>query len=103
MTKLSKILLSLTAILFMVQPLAANDTKNPNHKTSALYSPGCNEKQLKTLAGDALIKISVKQNWANDTKGYIVTLDTVKLSYGSLTQKMASAKCFEKPKGKKVQ
>ncbi len=45
-----------------------------NYQASSIYSPGCNKEQIKQLAGEALVKISSQQNWANDTEGFIVTL-----------------------------
>lgn len=62
---------------------------------SAIYSPNCTAKQLKEMAGDALVKISKNQAWSNDTKGFIVTLDTDKMSFADLAKKMQKAGCFK--------
>lgn len=84
-----RIILLVVTFLFCTVSMA-----NDNYKTSALYSPGCDEKQLKEIAGNALIKISKQQNWSKDTSGYILTLDLDKMTFMGLTQEMVKKKCF---------
>lgn len=83
-------------LLYLVVLVPVLALAKKDYQTSALYSPSCDETALKKLAGKALIKISKQQNWANNTQGYIVTLDTSQLSFGDLTVKMAAKKCFNK-------
>ena len=69
-------------------------TENPNHKTSAVMSRNCNMEKLREVIGDALVEIS-PQSW-NDTSvpGFVITLDTTKLSFSDLTKKMVQNNCF---------
>jgi len=61
-----------------------------DQQSSSVSSPKCNEKKLKTLTGDALIKI-VKGSWEG---GYTITLETSKMTFVQLTKKMMDAGCF---------
>lgn len=62
----------------------------------AIMSPNCDADQIKDIAGDALLSISKNQSWGDEVKGYIVKLDTNKMSYNDLTRKMMQANCFDK-------
>lgn len=61
-------------------------------KTSSLMSKKCDKEKIKSLAGDALIKISDPQDWGG-IQGFIVTLDTAKLTFAQLGKKMLDAGC----------
>ena len=83
-----KLLLALAAAALVAAPgaaLAAN-------QTSALMSPKCDADKLKKLAGDALVKIGPNASGAKNI--YDVTLDTAKMKFSALTQKMIKAGCF---------
>lgn len=62
-------------------------------ETSAVSSPKCDEEKVRKLCGDALVKIE-KAEWAGDMKGFNITLDTSKMTFGDLTKKMLDAGCF---------
>jgi len=61
-------------------------------ETSAVMSNKCDEAKIKQIAGDALIKID-PQDWG-DVKGFLVTLETDKMTFADLTKKMQEAGCF---------
>lgn len=61
-----------------------------NVQTSAIMSPKCDEAKIKSLAGDALKEIK-KASWKG---GYNVTLDTSKMTFSQLTQKMQKEGCY---------
>lgn len=88
--KLQYYIVMISALL-VTAPAIAKET------SSALYSPGCSQEQIKEMAGDALTKISKNQQWGNDSEGYIVTLDTDKMTFADLSKEMMKAGCF-KPK-----
>jgi len=71
-----------------------------NSDSSAILSPNCSEADIKAIAGDALLSISKNQSWGDEVRGYIVTLDTDKLSYSELAGKMNKKGCFDKPQPK---
>lgn len=89
----------LTTALIGICSLSANATFAENVDSSAIMSPNCSAEQIKEIAGDALISISKNQAWDDEVKGFIVSLDTNKLTYGDLAKKMMAAKCFDKPEG----
>ena len=66
-------------------------------ESSAIMSPNCTALQLKSIAGDALQSISKNQSWGDEVKGYIISLDTSKLSYNDLVKKMQENNCFDAP------
>lgn len=88
------LLLSLIALLISSVTFAKGSTQ-----TSAVMSPGCDQQKIKDLAGNAFVKISKKQQW-DGTEGYIVTLKKLdhKDAFLGLTEKMASAGCYQKKK-----
>lgn len=77
--------------------LATNIALADNVDSSAIMSPNCSEAQIKEIAGDALLSISKNQEWGDEVKGFIIALDTNKMTYGELAKKMLAAKCFDKP------
>ena len=87
----------LTAALASICTLFAYVAFAENVDSSAIMSPNCSAEQIKELAGDALLSISKNQSWGDEVKGYIISLDTSKLTYGELAKKMMTAKCFDKP------
>jgi len=74
-------------------PAPTHTAKSPQHQTSAILSPKCDEKKVQELAGDALVSI-VKGDFGNNLIGFNVTLDTVKMDFAALTKKMLDAGCF---------
>ena len=62
-------------------------------ETSSVSSPKCDEAKLKQLCGDAFVKIE-KAQWSGDLRGFNVTLETSKMTFGELTKKMLNAGCF---------
>lgn len=74
-------------------PAPTTPSKSPQHQTSAVLSPKCDEKKVRELAGDALISI-VKGDFGNSLIGFNITLDTAKMDFAALTKKMLDAGCF---------
>lgn len=73
---------------------APAQTVPPKPQTSAVMSNHCDETQVKSLAGDALISIT-KGEWGDASlKGFNVTLDTTKMDFGALTKKLLDAGCL---------
>lgn len=64
----------------------------PQHRTSAVMSPKCDEAKIRELAGDALIDI--KKGDFDTLIGFVVTLDVAKLDFAGLSHKMLDAGCF---------
>lgn len=74
-------------------PVPTSTSKSPQHQTSAVLSPKCDEKKVRELAGDALVSI-IKGDFGNNLVGFNVTLDTAKMDFAVLTKKMLDAGCF---------
>lgn len=62
-------------------------------ETSTISSPKCDEAKVAALAGDALVKIEPAK-WDGSLPAFIVTLNTDKLSFGKLAEKMKTAGCY---------
>lgn len=62
-------------------------------ETSAVMSNKCDEAKIRQIAGDALIKIE-PQDWGNGVKGFIITLETDKMTFAQLAQKMNENGCY---------
>ena len=77
----------LVAMMFSFSALAKEET-------SALMSKTCDEKKIRELAGDAIVKIEA-QDWGAGLKGFTVTINADKMSMKELTEKMQAAKCYE--------
>lgn len=75
--------------------LAITTTSHAQVVSTAVMSPNCNEAQLKEIAGDALVSITENQSWDNEVKGFIISLDTNKMSYSDLIKKMQDKHCFK--------
>ena len=79
----------LTAIATALLLPAAAQAKE---ESRAVLSNKCDAAKLKTIAGGALVKIGPGPG--NKANIHTVTLDTSKLTFQQLTQKMAKAGCF---------
>jgi hypothetical protein len=62
-------------------------------ETSAVMSNKCDEAKIRLIVGDALIKIE-PQDWGNGVKGFIITLETDKMTFAQLAQKMNENGCY---------
>jgi hypothetical protein len=72
----------------LLHPAAAQ----AKEESRAMLSNKCDAAKLKSIAGGALVKIGPGPG--NNAKTHTVTLDTSKLTFQQLTQKMAKAGCF---------
>lgn len=61
-------------------------------ETNAVMSNKCDEAKIRQITGEALIKIE-PQDW-NGVKGFIITLETDKMTFAELAQKMQAAGCY---------
>ena len=75
--------LSLAMVLFAAPALAGEET-------NAVASPKCDADKIKELGGDAVVKVE-KGAWEG---GYNVTLDTDKLTFAGLIEKLVDAGCM---------
>jgi hypothetical protein len=82
-------LFAIVALLTMIT------TSHAQIVSTAVMSPNCDEAQLKEIAGTALTDIHENQSWDNEVKGYIITLDTSKMTYNDLIKKMQEKNCFK--------
>lgn len=82
-------------LLMIVAPLSECQSESTvtKEESSALMSKNCDEKKIRELAGDAIVKI-VAQDWGAEMKGFNVTINAGKMSMKELTDKMQAAKCF---------
>ena len=83
-----KRLMMLTVAAAFVLPAAAQ----AKQESRAVLSNKCDVAKLKSLAGAALVKIGPGPG--GNAKIHTVTLDTSKLTFQQLSQKMAKARCF---------
>ncbi|MEJ2122553.1 MAG: hypothetical protein P8Z76_18000 [Alphaproteobacteria bacterium] len=79
----------LTAVATALLLPAAAQAKQ---ESRAVLSNKCDAAKLKSIAGGALVKIGPGPG--KNAKIHTVTLDTSKLTFQQLTQKMAKAGCF---------
>jgi hypothetical protein len=79
----------LTAIAAALVVPAAAQAKQ---ESRAVLSKKCDAAKLKAIAGPALVKIGPGPG--NNATIHTVTLDTSKLTFQQLTQKMTKAGCF---------
>jgi len=75
-------------LVVLVLPVAAQAAS----ETKAMLSIKCSVEQLKKIIGDALIKIG--PNASGNPKIFNITLNTEKMTFQQLTQKMVAAKCY---------
>jgi len=75
----------LVVLVLPVAAQAASDTK-------AVLSNKCSVEQLKKIIGDALVKIGPSAS--GNPKIFNITLNTEKMTFQQLTQKMVAAKCY---------
>ena len=59
-------------------------------------SPGCAPIQLQRIGGTGILSIAARLTKAGTLRGYVVTLDTQKLTYHQLTEKMRAHHCTNK-------
>ena len=76
-------ILSLLSFVFPAAGLAKEET-------SAVASPKCDMEKLKKIGGDAIVKIE-KGSWEG---GFNVTLNTDKMTFNDLIQKMVAEGCM---------
>ncbi len=75
--------LPLAMVLFASPALA-------DEESAAVASPNCDAERIKELGGDGVVKVE-KGEWEG---GFNVTLETSKLTFAELIEKMAEADCM---------
>jgi len=85
--KIKFILVTLVLFIFAFQlnVFAGNES-------ASVMSKKCDKAKIEEFCGDALVKIVGPQDWGG-IKGFIVTLDTAKMTFKQLTDKMVAAGC----------
>lgn len=88
---MTKSLKTFLFIFMLSLPFASNaaDVKN------AIFSPACSADDIKKIAEDALVNISERQNWGGQASGFLVTLNTDKMTFDTLTKAMQEKGCFQ--------